>query len=77
MHACGHDIHTASLLGAARILNNHKDELNGIIRFTFQQAEEIGYGSKVFIENGYLKNADRCFGLHIASNLSIIYKAPL
>lgn len=69
MHACGHDIHTASLLGAARILNNHKDELNGIIRFTFQQAEEIGYGAKVFIENGYLKNADRCFGLHIASNL--------
>ena len=69
MHACGHDIHTASLLGAARILNAHKDELNGVIRLTFQQAEEIGYGAKVFIENGYLNGADRCFGLHIASNL--------
>ena len=69
MHACGHDIHTASLLGAARILNEHKHELSGIIKFTFQQAEEIGYGAKVFIENGYLTNADRCYGLHIASNL--------
>ena len=69
MHACGHDIHTASLLGAARILYNHKDELNGVIRLTFQQAEEIGYGAKVFINNGYLDGADRCYGLHIASNL--------
>lgn len=69
MHACGHDIHTASLLGAARILNNHKDELSGVIKFTFQQAEEIGYGAKVFINDGYLDGADRCFGLHIASNL--------
>ena len=69
MHACGHDIHTASLLGATRILYNHKDELNGVIRITFQQAEEIGYGAKVFINGGYLDNADRCFGLHIASNL--------
>ena len=69
MHACGHDIHTASLLGAARILNNHKNELSGTIRLTFQQAEEIGYGAKVFIENGYLNNADNSFGVHIASNL--------
>jgi amidohydrolase len=69
MHACGHDIHTASLLGAARILYNHKDELNGVIRLTFQQAEEIGYGAKIFINEGYLEGADRCYGLHIASNL--------
>lgn len=69
MHACGHDIHTASLLGAARILYNNKDKINGSIKLIFQQAEEIGYGAKVFIENGYLNNVDCVYGLHIASNL--------
>ena len=71
MHACGHDIHTASLLGAARILYKNKDKINGSIKLIFQQAEEIGFGAKVFIEQGYMNNVDNVFGVHIASNLKV------
>ena len=44
MHACGHDVHTAMLLGAARILNGMRDELNGNIKLCFQPAEEASSG---------------------------------
>lgn len=58
MHACGHDMHTAMLLGAAKILKKHENEINGTVKLMFQPAEEIFSGSKNMIENGVLKSPD-------------------
>lgn len=55
-HACGHDIHTAVLLGTAKILSEYKDELCGTVKFLFQPAEEGLGGAKTMIENGALEN---------------------
>lgn len=71
MHACGHDIHTATLAGAARILSAHAAELPGDVVFMFQTAEEILEGARAQIADGVLdaagKRADRAFGLHVVS----------
>jgi amidohydrolase len=69
MHACGHDAHTAMLLGAAMILSEKKKELEGNVVFIFQPAEEIGAGAKAMVEEDVLEGVDRIFGLHVYSIL--------
>ncbi len=73
MHACGHDFHTAILLGTAKLLKSHENEINGTVKLMFQPAEEILSGAKNMIENGVLENpkVDAALMLHVMAGLPL------
>lgn len=63
-HACGHDIHMATLLAAARLLSEYRAHLRGTVKFFFQPAEEKLGGARSLIAHGFLDDVDAVFGAH-------------
>lgn len=69
MHACGHDNHMSTQLGAAKILLDMKEELCGNVKIVFQPSEETGKGAQHIIAEGVMEGVDGVFGMHVWSSL--------
>lgn len=73
MHGCGHDAHSAILMGAAKLLNKNKDKFKGNVKLLFEPAEETVGGARYMIKEGVLENpnVDAIFGLHVAEQIEV------
>src|SRR5689334_7021423 len=72
MDACGHDAHTAMLIGAVRLLHARRSELPGVLRFMFQPGEEGHHGARFMLDEGVLEDHEpvaAAFALHVSPNL--------
>jgi hippurate hydrolase len=83
MHACGHDMHTAMLLGAARLLKQHEDAIEGTVKLMFQPAEEVFEGSHDMLQAGVLKQpeVDAALMIHVMAGVpfpagTVLVSAP-
>lgn len=73
MHGCGHDLHAAILLGAAKLLKAHEKELRGTVKLLFQSGEEVFKGARAAVEAGVLENphVDAAFAMHVIAMMPV------
>lgn len=71
MHACGHDFHTAAVLGTVLLLQERKEKLHGNVKILFQPAEESSHGAETVLQTGILSDVEAIFGLHTAAYLPV------